>query len=536
MATVARRVYGEPGSLYARCGGVFGISAFVDRCMDRWMADTLLNQNPMVTRWHLSAQRPGFKFLVTQLMCSLAGGPQQYTGRPMAESHKHLNISATEWARFMDIFGDVCSGFGVPAKEQDELTALLVAMKDDCVIAPGEKPPPDPGEVRPTGESLYARVGGAYPLALFVDRLVDALLSDDRVAIPIDGTKRNEASLKYLAKELICQLAGGPEVVTCAEAEETRLLVPKAAWPIVKTTARHAADHIGNSSARKDLLALLDVAQKAIVDPHSKEEPVNWWTMVFGARGAQVKSKEESAAGAKLLSKAVINARHAGSGASVAARKRAYGDPRTLYGKGGGVFGLARLSHILMEAWMADPTLNANKLVAKWHESGQKAGFKFLVTQLIGYQTGGPQRYTGRDMRASHLHLGISQDEWDVFIAVAAETLTEAKVPAAAARGLLDILRRCRRHADGAMGVAPQPRDACPRASAPPRPGGRLTNSDDPHPACARVPRLSAQLRDAVRAATGHARAARPRPRRQCRQLRHHLPHARRRLPDRPLC
>ena len=45
MASIARSVYGEPGSVYARCGGVFGISAFVDRCMDRWMADKLLNES-----------------------------------------------------------------------------------------------------------------------------------------------------------------------------------------------------------------------------------------------------------------------------------------------------------------------------------------------------------------------------------------------------------------------------------------------------------------------------------------------------------
>ena len=39
---VARRVYGEPGTLYSRCGGVFGIASFVDRCMDLWMADKTL--------------------------------------------------------------------------------------------------------------------------------------------------------------------------------------------------------------------------------------------------------------------------------------------------------------------------------------------------------------------------------------------------------------------------------------------------------------------------------------------------------------
>ena len=31
-------------------------------------------------------------------------------------------------------------------------------------------------------------------------------------------------------------------------------------------------------------------------------------------------------------------------------------------------------------------------MVARWHESQQKAGFKFLVTQIMGYQTGGPQK------------------------------------------------------------------------------------------------------------------------------------------------
>ena len=66
----------------------------------------------------------------------------------------------------------------------------------------------------------------------------------------------------------------------------------------------------------------------------------------------------------------------------------------------------------LMDAWMADPTLNANGRVARWHESAQRCGFKFLVTQLMGYLTGGPQVYTGRDMASSHKHLNISEEEW----------------------------------------------------------------------------------------------------------------------------
>merc|ERR1712178_656347 len=106
-----------------------------------------------------------------------------------------------------------------------------------------------------------------------------------------------------------------------------------------------------------------------------------------------------------------------GAGASVAARRRVHGDPRTLYGRGGGVFGLAKLANCLMDAWMQDATLNANPAVAKWHESQQKFGFKFLVTQLLGYLTGGPQRYTGQPMEVAHMHLAITDAQWNSFMA-----------------------------------------------------------------------------------------------------------------------
>ena len=67
------RIYGLAGSLYARCGGIFGVAAFVDRCMDAWMADPTLNANDAVATWHQRAQRCGFKFLVTQLLSYQCG-------------------------------------------------------------------------------------------------------------------------------------------------------------------------------------------------------------------------------------------------------------------------------------------------------------------------------------------------------------------------------------------------------------------------------------------------------------------------------
>merc|ERR1719401_2947077 len=130
---------------------------------------------------------------------------------------------------------------------------------------------------------------------------------------------------------------------------------------------------------------------------------------------AAVKDVHAAAAG-RMLSTEAIAARHAAPGAHVAARRRVLGDPRTLYGRGGGIFGLARLADALMDAWMSDAALNANAKVAKWHESQQTCGFKFLVTQIMGYLTGGPQRYTGRPMEEAHKHLAISPAQWNSFM------------------------------------------------------------------------------------------------------------------------
>merc|ERR1719401_2948057 len=164
-------------------------------------------------------------------------------------------------------------------------------------------------------------------------------------------------------------------------------------------------------------MQILEASRAHIVDPSSSELASGPASLPVAAA---VKDVREAAAG-RMLSKEAIAARHAAPGALVAARKRVLGDPRTLYGRGGGIFGLARLADALMDAWMSDPALNANAKVAKWHDSQQKCGFKFLVTQIMGYLTGGPQRYTGRPMDEAHKHLAITGEQWSSFMADANE-------------------------------------------------------------------------------------------------------------------
>merc|ERR1711971_265139 len=143
-------------------------------------------------------------------MGGLTGGPQTYTGRDMATSHKHLNIDPDQWASFMEDLGDICLEFGLPKDDVKDLTAIVTSMMDDCVCSDGERAPENPGKPKHQGDSLYARIGGVYPLALFADRLVDAMLTDRRIQVPLDGVRRAEPSLKYLFTELCCYISGGP--------------------------------------------------------------------------------------------------------------------------------------------------------------------------------------------------------------------------------------------------------------------------------------------------------------------------------------
>jgi len=78
---------------------------------------------------------------------------------------------------------------------------------------------------------------------------------------------------------------------------------------------------------------------------------------------------------------------------------------------------------------MDDPRLNANPKVDEAHHKVSRAGFKYLVTEMVCWATGGPQRYTGRNMRDSHAHLAITEDEWQVFLGDFRTTLDKFSVP-----------------------------------------------------------------------------------------------------------
>jgi hemoglobin len=103
----------------------------------------------------------------------------------------------------------------------------------------------------------------------------------------------------------------------------------------------------------------------------------------------------------------------------------------SLYERLGGVYAIAAVIDDFIERIMVDPRLNANPLVDEAHHRVSKAGFKYLVTEQVCHATGGPQRYTGRTMADSHVHLKITAGEWEAFLDDLQQTLDKFSVPPA---------------------------------------------------------------------------------------------------------
>ena len=121
-------------SLYERLGGVYSIATVIDDFIDRIMVDPRLNVNPRVDEAHHRVPPAGFKYLVTEMLCWAAGGPQSYTGRSMKEMHKDIMITAAEWEAFLDDLQQTLDKFAVPQAEQAEIKAIIDSTRADIVV------------------------------------------------------------------------------------------------------------------------------------------------------------------------------------------------------------------------------------------------------------------------------------------------------------------------------------------------------------------------------------------------------------------
>jgi len=100
------------------------------------VTNKMLNRNPEINAGRKRSPAPYLKYQVSAMVCEVTGGPCKYTGRGMKESHAHMNITEKEWDVMAGEFKKSLAKFKVPAKEQEELFAIVGTTKADIVAAP----------------------------------------------------------------------------------------------------------------------------------------------------------------------------------------------------------------------------------------------------------------------------------------------------------------------------------------------------------------------------------------------------------------
>ena len=124
---------------------------------------------------------------------------------------------------------------------------------------------------------------------------------------------------------------------------------------------------------------------------------------------------------------------------------RAQTGQKSLYERLGGVYSIATVVDDFIERLLVDATLNGNPAIKEARDRVPKAGLKFQVTALVCEVTGGPCKYTGRDMKTAHAHLNIAEKDWDAMVSDFRMTLNKFKVPAKEQEELIQIVGSTKR-------------------------------------------------------------------------------------------
>ena len=126
----------EEASLYDRLGGIFAISAVVNRFSDEIITNPKLNVNPALKAWNETeapVRLPGLKFMRTLWIASLAGGPFEYTGLPLEDAHKDFHLTADEFAEVGAEIVRALDYYKVPEREKQELVDAYMTSMDEVV-------------------------------------------------------------------------------------------------------------------------------------------------------------------------------------------------------------------------------------------------------------------------------------------------------------------------------------------------------------------------------------------------------------------
>jgi hemoglobin len=207
-------------SLYERLGGKDAISLVVDDFAQNVLGDARINKK--------FAKSDPTRLLTNlkDFVCMATGGPCQYTGLTMKESHKNMGTTAGEFNALVEDLIKTLNKFNVPAAEQQELLNALAGLRRDIVESESNatgtalpatfKPAPPLGAPaaaaaapsKPKTGTLFERLGGMEAISAVVDDFAQNVLGDARINKKFG--KSDAPRLLANLKDFVCMATGGP--------------------------------------------------------------------------------------------------------------------------------------------------------------------------------------------------------------------------------------------------------------------------------------------------------------------------------------
>lgn len=116
-------------SVYDRIGGAAAVKAAVDLFYEKLMNDT------RVAHYFDDVNMARLKAHQRAMITAVAGGPNQYSGRSMHESHKALNITGQDFDIVVGHLVATLQELNVPQKEIELIAPPVLTLRDDIVTA-----------------------------------------------------------------------------------------------------------------------------------------------------------------------------------------------------------------------------------------------------------------------------------------------------------------------------------------------------------------------------------------------------------------
>ena len=117
----------QDDNLYSALGGRQGIDNIIGRFI------YLLGDEPKVNKHFEKTDLDRFYAKFTEQICQISGGPCEYTGDTMSQSHDGMNITETEFNLLVELLIDAMEGEQIPHPAQNRLLRLLAPMREDIL-------------------------------------------------------------------------------------------------------------------------------------------------------------------------------------------------------------------------------------------------------------------------------------------------------------------------------------------------------------------------------------------------------------------